>query len=167
MADYRDPAIRKALGAPGETIVLVTCYPSKEGDHPEQVLEHTALAQRFPGIATFPGRLAVALCRLVKPGHDRLAAMDQGVRRQPGDRLALDCVPQSFIDEFLAGVDLVQTFRELRFAIDGNPGTLRVRTHSDFHGKKRESAVAVLAPGGVLPLAHQILRGIVATYVHL
>jgi hypothetical protein len=148
--DYGDPAIHKDFGAPGETIFLATCWPSQEIDHPEQVLEHAALAKRFPGIETFPGRLAVALCRVINPGHRDLPAIDQGVRRKPGDRLELDCVPESFIKEFLTGVDMVQTFRELKFAIDGNPGTLRVRTHTDFHGKKRESAVAVLAPEGML-----------------
>ena len=81
----------------------------------------------------------MAICKLTDPGSLQMRAIEQARSSSPH---SLDIVPQDFIDKF---VSKFTTFKTLRFAIRDNPGFLSVRTHEQFHGKRRQRAVVVMS----------------------
>ena len=150
-ADYQDPAIVKTLHSPQDSRLSISkCYEPQANQFSSMaaynlaVTAHSDLKRTCQPIAKFPGRLAVALCKLLEPGNAELAQIEAARAHSP---TGVDNVPQSFIDHFVT-FSSVQQFKELKFAIRDNPGALRVRTHEQFHGKKPATAVVVRSPHG-------------------
>lgn len=66
-------------------------------------------------------------------------------------RIDHDVVTEEFTKLFTSelGVTQIISYEEFKITINGNPGSLRVRTHEEFHWKKRECAVAILSPASM------------------
>eukprot|EP00961_Rhodomonas_salina_P073848 992439-Rhodomonas_salina.1 len=97
--------------------------------------------QTFEGIEAFPERFAVGMCEQLQPEHPDLPSMQR--------RDAQKSTAQAFTEHFTQDSDLslcVRVFQTwtISFAIEGNKGALRVRTHQLFQNKPTESAVCIL-----------------------
>jgi hypothetical protein len=99
------------------------------------------LKTQFPAIKDFVGRLAYAVMCKLEPGRPEVVALRDQIE-----------TPQALIDEFLTQKDIrhIRIFNELRWTIQDNPGSLKLRTHV-FRGKTRSKAVVIQSPNGHQP----------------
>jgi hypothetical protein len=122
-------------GAPESEVVQHTIHKAR----------HSALKARFPSqaIAKFPQRLAYTLMCQSHPDRREITSLRDA-----------EVIPDSLVSEYLctgsstAGVKIVHLFEELKWAIAGNPGTLKLRAHETYRGKKRNTACVVRSPNG-------------------